>query len=88
MVQAAVRTAPEHLLEIIVSAIWSLCMKMNMPQEEAEECVGKVRGTITTIISLYQKLGIAKETAITKVMEKTGLSKEEAETEVENYWQK
>ena len=29
--------------QIICSAIWSLCMKMNVPQEEAELCVEKVR---------------------------------------------
>ena len=37
-----VQTAPEHILEIIGAAIWSLCMKMNMPQEEAAEFAGKV----------------------------------------------
>jgi Putative transposase, YhgA-like. len=42
-VERIVRNAPEHILEIICSAIWSLCMKMNVPQEEAELCVEKVR---------------------------------------------
>ncbi len=36
-------TAPEHILGIMESAVWSLCMKMNMPLEEAAQCVEKVR---------------------------------------------
>ncbi len=37
-----VQTAPEHILEIIGAAIWSLCMKMNMSQEEAAEFAGNL----------------------------------------------
>ncbi len=42
-VEQIIKRAPEHLLELIASTVWSLCMKMNMPQEEAEQCVQKVR---------------------------------------------
>ena len=42
-VDLIVRKAPEHVLEIIAVTVWSLCMKMNVPQEEAEQCVQKVR---------------------------------------------
>ena len=38
-----IQKAPEHVLEIIASTVWSLCMKMNVPQTEAEQCVQKVR---------------------------------------------
>lgn len=42
-VSAIVQRAPEHVLEIIAGTIWSLCMKMNVPQEEAKQCVEKVK---------------------------------------------
>lgn len=42
-VEQIIKRAPEHLLELIASTVWSLCMKMNMPKEEAEQCVQKVR---------------------------------------------
>ena len=42
-IQEIVQKAPQHIVEIIASVIWNLCMKMNVPQEEAEQCVEKVR---------------------------------------------
>ena len=42
-VDAIIQKAPEHILEMIASTLWSLCMKMNLPQNEAEQCVRKVR---------------------------------------------
>lgn len=42
-VEGIIRKAPEHLLEVIASAVWSLCMKMNVPQEEAAQYTRKVR---------------------------------------------
>lgn len=42
-IEAIIQKAPEHLLEMIASTLWSLCMKLNLPQEEAEQCVRKVR---------------------------------------------
>ena len=42
-VDLIMKKAPEHVLEIIASTVWSLCMKMNVPQTEAEQCVQKVR---------------------------------------------
>ena len=38
-----IQKAPQNIVEIIASVIWSLCMKMNVPQEEAKQCVEKVR---------------------------------------------
>lgn len=38
-----VEKAPPRTLEIIAETIWSLCMKMNIPFHEAEECVKKVK---------------------------------------------
>jgi len=34
--------SPEHTLKVIADAMWSLCMKINVPQEEAAGYVGKV----------------------------------------------
>ena len=42
-VDMIIKKAPEHVLEIIASTVWRLCMKMNVPQTEAEQCVQKVR---------------------------------------------
>lgn len=41
--EVIVQKAPEHILEMIASTLWRLCMKMNLPQDEAEQCVRKVR---------------------------------------------
>ena len=40
---AIIKKAPEHILELIATTVWNLCMKMNVPQGEAEQCVRKVR---------------------------------------------
>lgn len=42
-VNAIIQKAPEQVVEIIAATIWSLCMKMNVPQEEAKQCVEKVK---------------------------------------------
>ncbi len=34
--------SPEHTLKVIADAMWSLCMKINVPQDEAVGYVGKV----------------------------------------------
>lgn len=36
------KKSPEYALKIIANAMWSLCMKLNVPQEEAVDCVGRV----------------------------------------------
>ncbi len=38
-----VSKAPSHMLDIIAATIWSLCIKMNMPVDDAKECVKKVK---------------------------------------------
>lgn len=38
-----IQNAPQNIIELIASVIWSLCLKMNVPQEEALQCVEKVR---------------------------------------------
>lgn len=42
-IQEIIKNAPHNIVEIITSVIWSLCMKMNVPQDEAKQCVEKVR---------------------------------------------
>ena len=152
-VEQIVEKTPAHVLEIIAKTIWSLCMKMNVPQEEAKQYVEKVKerqmgylfenmekidiqkerrktakerrqreqaerqaeqaqikiakmehklqeaekrnqkerqevlqNTVKTIVSLCQKFGATKETAMTQVMESCGLLQEEAKEKVEFYW--
>lgn len=38
-----VRETSEPILEVITSVVWALCMKMNLPREEAKQCVEKVK---------------------------------------------
>lgn len=42
-VRRIVDKASPQVLEIFAETIWSLCMKMNVPLEEAEKCVNKVK---------------------------------------------
>lgn len=42
-IECIVKNTPEHILEIIASTIWCLCRKMNVPEEEAIQCVEKVK---------------------------------------------
>lgn len=42
-VEEIIKRAPEHILELIASMVWNLCMKMNVPQGEAEQYTRKVR---------------------------------------------
>jgi len=42
-VKKIVNKASPQVLEIFAETIWSLCMKMNVPTKEAEECVNKVK---------------------------------------------
>lgn len=42
-VRSIIDRASPQLLEIIADTIWSLCMKMNVPVDEAKECVRKVK---------------------------------------------
>ena len=39
-----IQKAPEQTLQILSDAVWGLCMKMNLPQDEAKQFVEKVRG--------------------------------------------
>lgn len=42
-IKRIVKETTEDILQIITAVIWGLCIKMNMPQEEAAECVEKVK---------------------------------------------
>lgn len=42
-IESILRRTPPHILEIITSTIWSLCMKMDMTVDRAEACVKNVR---------------------------------------------
>lgn len=38
-----IQRTPEQILELIADTVRNLCIKMNVPQDDAEECVKKVR---------------------------------------------
>ena len=38
-----IENSPEHVMDVIVSSMESLCFKINVPAEERVECVRKVR---------------------------------------------
>lgn len=42
-VECVVKKAPDHIVELFASTVWNLCMKMNVPQNEASQYVRKVR---------------------------------------------
>ena len=44
LIDRIVQKASAPILEVIISTIWSLLMKMNVPEPEAVECIKKVRG--------------------------------------------
>ena len=43
-IDAIIKNAPERIIQIISSVMWNLCMKINIPTNEAEECVNMIRG--------------------------------------------
>lgn len=43
-INAIIQKAPESILEIIMSTMWNLCMKINVPTREAEHCVNMIGG--------------------------------------------
>lgn len=44
--------------EIIASTIWSLCMKMNLPGEEAIKYVNKIKGKMGYLFENMEKVDI------------------------------
>lgn len=59
--------SPEHTLKIIAYAMWSLCMKLNIPQEEAVEYVGKVwNRDMGYLFENIEKMDIQEERRKTK----------------------
>ena len=59
--------SPEHVLDVIVSSMESLCFKIDVPAEERAECVRKVR---------ERKMGYLWEN-----MEKISIQEERRKTE-------
>lgn len=80
-VSAIVQKAPEHVLEIIAGTIWSLCMKMNVPQEEAKQCVEKVKERhMGYLFENMEKIDIQAE------RKKVDAERKKAEKILEVYW--
>lgn len=66
-VKGIVDKASPQVLEIIAETIWSLCMKMNVPLDEAEECVRKVKErNMGYLFENMEKLDIQEERRKTK----------------------
>lgn len=65
--------APNAVLEIMASIVWGLCMKMNMPVEEASQCVENVKERhMGYFFENAEKMDIQEE------RRKTKLAREEA----------
>lgn len=63
--------SPEHTLKIIADAMWSLCMKLNLPQEEAVDYVGKVwNRDMGYLFENIEKMDIQEERRKVKVARK------------------
>lgn len=61
------RKSPEHTLKIIADAMWSLCMKLNVPQEEAVDYVGRVwNRDMGYLFENIEKMDIQEERRKTK----------------------
>ncbi len=76
-----VSKAPVHVLDIIATTIWSLCMKMNMPVDEAVECVKKVEDRdMGYLFENMEKMDIQEERRQRKAAQKKA---EEAERRLE-----
>lgn len=66
-----VQKAPERVLQIIADTIWTLCMKMNVPAEEAKQCVKKVRvRQMGYLFENMEKMDIQAERRKTKEAQK------------------
>ncbi len=62
--------APAPVLNIIASTIWSLCIKMNMPVDEARECVKEVEDrNMGYLFENMEKMDIQAERRKTKEAE-------------------
>ncbi len=61
------RKSPEQTLKIIADAMWSLCMKLNVPQDEAVDYVGKVwNRDMGYLFENIEKMDIQEERRKTK----------------------
>lgn len=61
-INAIVENSSPQVLEIIASTIWSLCMKMNLPKEEALEYVNKIKeGKMGYLFENMEKVDIQAE---------------------------
>lgn len=80
-VKKIVDKASPQILEIFAETIWSLCMKMNVPLEEAEKCVNKVKErNMGYLFANMEKMDIQEERRKTADAQKKA---EEAEAKVE-----
>lgn len=87
-VKNIVDKASPQILEIIAETIWSLCMKMNVPLDEAKECVRKVKErNMGYLFESMEKMDIQEERRKTaqahKAAEEAKNRAEEAEIRAE-----
>lgn len=82
------RKSPKQTLKIIADAMWSLCMKLNVPQDEAVDYVGKVwNRDMGYLFENIEKMDIQEERRKTKEareeLVKTKAELEEAKKEIQ-----
>lgn len=96
-----VRDTPEAILDIIVSVMESLCVKIGATEEEMQECVSRVRERrMGYLFENIEKMDIQAERrntaearaearkaqAVQEVMEICGENEESARKKVDLYW--
>lgn len=86
-VKRIVDRASPQVLEIFAETIWSLCMKMNVPQEEAENRAERAQElSMKKTVQLSRRFGASKEDAVRELMDTYDMSSEKAQKKVALYW--
>ena len=99
-IERILEKTPERILTIIADTIWALCMKMNVPTKEAEECVKRVKERqMGYLFENMEKMDIQAERRNTEearkklkeyqqeAEEKLGRYQQEAEKKLDRYQQ-
>ena len=72
-----VKNANEEIMQIFLDVVWNLCMKLNVPPEEAEKCLENVRdGEMGKWFENMEKMDIQAERRNTEEARKALLEKE------------
>ena len=88
-IERILEKTPERILTIIADTIWALCMKMNVPTKEAEECVKRVKERqMGYLFENMEKMDIQAERRNTEeAQKKLKEYQQEAEKKLDRYQQ-